>query len=82
MSSRNLAQRRNDRDTVKRLNAQIITLGGDPDTGTLIDGLNEGDEYDLKIQKINEFNKKRAKAAQAAAGQRRREQEQVMRERT
>ncbi|EIW67131.1 hypothetical protein TREMEDRAFT_69995 [Tremella mesenterica DSM 1558] len=63
ISSRNLALRRNDLPTVERLNAQIISMGGDPETGTLVDATDDLGEYDAKIQKINEHNRKRAKEA-------------------
>jgi RNA polymerase-associated protein RTF1 len=68
ISTRNLALRRNDHVTAHDLSLQIIALGGDPATGQLIDtrGEEEGD-YDSKIQKINENNKKRTKESMAAA---------------
>lgn len=77
IASRNLALRRNDLQTVHQLEAEIIKLGGDPSTGQLIDEpssqgstgntAEEKEDYDARIQRINDNNKKRTKEAMAAA---------------
>ncbi|WVQ81177.1 hypothetical protein IAT38_003299 [Cryptococcus sp. DSM 104549] len=67
MNTRDLAVRRNDNAMVEKLNGEIIKLGGDPATGKIV-GEEEGeDEYDLKIQRINENNKKKTKESQMRA---------------
>ena len=77
MASRQLALRRNDLQTVAQLEADIIKLGGDPSTGGFADEpssqgytgkmADEKEDYDTRIQRINENNKKRTKEAMAAA---------------
>jgi RNA polymerase-associated protein RTF1 len=77
MASRQLALRRNDQQTVHQLEAEIIKLGGDPSTGQFVDdpssqgstgnAADEKEDYDTRIQRINENNKKRTKEAMAAA---------------
>jgi RNA polymerase-associated protein RTF1 len=67
ISQRNLALRRNDHITAEELSQQIISLGGDPATGQLVDGSNNEGDYESKIQKINENNKRRTKESMAAA---------------
>ena len=72
ISARNLALRRNDHDGADAINRQIEALGGDPSTGELV-SLNPDDtasatsDYDLRIQKINDNNKRKTKEAMAAA---------------
>lgn len=69
MNTRDLALRRNDHTMVEKLNSDIIALGGDPNTGKLI-GEKEGeekDDYDMKIQRINENNKRKTKEAMMRA---------------
>ncbi|WVF65669.1 hypothetical protein IAT40_000400 [Kwoniella sp. CBS 6097] len=70
ISSRDLAARRNDTNTVEMLNAEIVKLGGDPKTGQLVNGGVVGeDDYDLRIQRINENNKKKTKEVMMKAHQ-------------
>ncbi|WWC73205.1 uncharacterized protein I206_107171 [Kwoniella pini CBS 10737] len=71
LSTRDLALRRNDVQTVESINSEIIKLGGDPTTGQLItQGSNESsDDYDLRIQKINENNKRKTKEIMSKAHQ-------------
>lgn len=69
MNTRDLALRRNDHVMVEKLNSDIIALGGDPNTGKLV-GEKEGeekDDYDMKIQRINENNKRKTKEAMMRA---------------
>ncbi len=102
MSSRELAIRRNDQAGLREIEAQIVDLGGDPSTGTLLEDTNystsssagnnhsgtpsrpsngggggrggggdsafEGmSEYDQRIHKINENNRRKTKEAMASA---------------
>ncbi|WWC91323.1 uncharacterized protein L201_006266 [Kwoniella dendrophila CBS 6074] len=72
MSTKELALRRNDSITVESINKEIIDLGGNPSTGQLIieqEGVGFGDEYELKIQKINENNKRKTKEMMSKAHQ-------------
>ncbi|ODN91429.1 RNA polymerase-associated protein RTF1 [Cryptococcus wingfieldii CBS 7118] len=72
MNTRDLAVRRNDHSMIDKLNADIIALGGDPVTGKLLAGEGEQlgqDDYDLKIQKINENNKRKTKESMMRAHQ-------------
>jgi RNA polymerase-associated protein RTF1 len=72
ISSRDLALRRNDHAGADDLNRQIISLGGDPATGE-------------RIQRINENNRRKTKeamtAAHAAAVQRKKAEEAIVRAR-
>ena len=95
--ARNLALRRNDHESAANLERQIIALGGNPETGLLVDaskvasGLAQSakdsvaESYEDKIQRINEHNKKRTKEMQAAAHQaslqRKRAEEAIVRAR-
>ncbi|WVO18290.1 hypothetical protein L204_106003 [Cryptococcus depauperatus] len=68
LNTRGLALRRNDHAMVKKLNSDITALGGDPQTGKIVGETEEvGDDYDMKIQKINENNKKKTKEAMMKA---------------
>ncbi|WWD21079.1 hypothetical protein CI109_105560 [Kwoniella shandongensis] len=67
INTRDLAQRRNDQATVDRLNSEIVKLGGDPVTGQLVGGGEAEDDYDLRIQRINENNKKKTKESMIKA---------------
>lgn len=72
ISSRDLAIRRNDHDAADDTNRQIIELGGDPSTGQLVttnpnEAAQNAPEYDDRIQRINENNKRKTKEAMAAA---------------
>lgn len=67
MSSKQLALRRNDLEAAASISQQIEELGGDPATGELLDGEGDMSEYDLRIAKINETNRKRTRAAMAKA---------------
>ncbi|WVW79215.1 hypothetical protein I302_101181 [Kwoniella bestiolae CBS 10118] len=71
LSTRDLATRRNDVTTVEMINNEIIKLGGDPATGQLVNNgeLAEGDDYELRIQKINENNKRKTKEVMLKAHQ-------------
>ncbi|OCF72597.1 RNA polymerase-associated protein RTF1 [Kwoniella mangroviensis CBS 8886] len=72
LSTRDLATRRNDVHTVEMINSEIIKLGGDPATGQLVNNgeqLAEGDDYELRIQKINENNKRKTKEMMLKAHQ-------------
>ncbi|WWC64143.1 uncharacterized protein I303_106751 [Kwoniella dejecticola CBS 10117] len=72
LSTRDLALRRNDVAAVEDINSEIIKLGGDPTTGQLVaaQGSNESsDDYDLRIQKINENNKRKTKEMMSKAHQ-------------
>lgn len=87
MNTRDLALRRNDHVMVEKLNSDIIALGGDPNTGKLV-GEKEGeekDDYDMKIQRINENNKRKTKEAMmrahAAAVARKKAEEAVVKAR-
>lgn len=90
ISSRNLALRRGDRDQADEINRQIISLGADPTTGQLVtlnanDAADNATDYDARIQKINENNKRKTKenmaAAHAAALQRKKVEEAIVRSR-
>ena len=90
ISSRNLAVRRNDHDAADEINRQIISLGGDPSTGQLVtsdvhEAAQNASDYDMRIQKINENNKKKTKeamaAAHAASMQRKKVEEAIVRSR-
>ncbi|KAK4687631.1 RNA polymerase-associated protein RTF1, partial [Tremellales sp. Uapishka_1] len=67
MSSRGLALRRNDSRGVELIDAQIRGLGGDPATGQMVEEEKEMSEYDARIAKINENNKRKTKENQLAA---------------
>ncbi|ORY26243.1 hypothetical protein BCR39DRAFT_541580 [Naematelia encephala] len=72
ISTRNLALRRNDTESAERINRDIVALGGDPTTGELVtvdadEAARNASDYDAKIQRINENNKRRTKEAMAAA---------------
>lgn len=75
IQARNLALRRNDTKAVQQLDAEIINLGGDPATGEMLDehvssqGTFTGEDYDAKIQRINENHKRKTKEAMMAATQ-------------
>ncbi|WRT68947.1 uncharacterized protein IL334_005929 [Kwoniella shivajii] len=72
LSTRELAVRRNDVGTVEMINSEIIKLGGDPSTGQLVNGGAGGsgeDDYDLRIQRINENNKRKTKEMMTKAHQ-------------
>lgn len=71
-ASRSLAIRRGDQAAVEKINQQIIDLGGDPETGDLVEGGGGAKPtgelaYDERIQKINEHNRQKTKDAMAAA---------------
>ncbi|WVR09151.1 hypothetical protein IAU60_006213 [Kwoniella sp. DSM 27419] len=71
ISSRDLALRRNDTVSADMLSSEIVKLGGDPATGQLVNvaaGAGD-DDYDLRIQKINENNKKKTKEVMMKAHQ-------------
>ena len=87
MSSRDLAIRRNDLPGADAINRQILQLGADPQNGEIIttDSAQVAanvSEYDVRIQKINENNKRKTKetmqAAHAAAIQRKRAEEAIV----
>ncbi len=61
MSSKQLALRRNDLETADFIGRQIADLGADPNTGELLEGEGELSEYDLRIAKINENNRKKTR---------------------
>lgn len=86
MSSRELAIRRNDTTGLLDIEQQIISLGGDPLTGDLMEvgggqtsskskssgggggsGMEGMSEYDQRIHKINENNRRKTKEAMANA---------------
>ncbi|KAK8843402.1 hypothetical protein IAR55_007059 [Kwoniella newhampshirensis] len=67
INTRDLAQRRNDQNTVDRLNSEIVKLGGDPVTGQLVGEGEAEDDYDLRIQRINENNKRKTKESMIKA---------------
>jgi len=77
IASRNLALRRNDLQTVHQCEAEIIKLGGDPSTGQLVEEssshgtsgkvADEQEDYDTRIQRINDNAKRRTKEAMTAA---------------
>ncbi|WVQ75385.1 hypothetical protein IAR50_005005 [Cryptococcus sp. DSM 104548] len=71
MNTRDLAVRRNDHTMIDKLNADIIALGGDPVTGKLAGEEEQAgqDDYDMKIQKINENNKRKTKESMMRAHQ-------------
>ncbi|CAD6579230.1 MAG: hypothetical protein TREMPRED_002430 [Tremellales sp. Tagirdzhanova-0007] len=90
ISSRNSAIRRNDHDAADEINRQIISLGGDPSTGQLVttdvhEVAQNASDYDMRIQKINENNKRKTKeamaAAHAASMQRKKAEEAIVRSR-
>lgn len=74
ITSRNLALRRNDSTLAEDLNRQIVALGGDPQTGELVT-LDKGQaekmvsEYDDRIEKINENNKRKVREQMEKAHQ-------------
>jgi RNA polymerase-associated protein RTF1 len=64
--------RRNDHAGAEDLNRQIVALGGDPTTGELVtfdaaEMAKNVSEYDERVQRINENNKRKTKEAMAAA---------------
>jgi len=82
MSSRELAIRRNDTTGQEEIDQQIMSLGGDPMTGLLLETgqtssisrhhsggvATEGvSEYDQRIHKINENNRRKTKETMASA---------------
>lgn len=67
MASKQLALRRNDFGAVELLNEQIRALGADPSTGELVEGGEELNENDLRIQRINENNRRKTKESMARA---------------
>ncbi|KAK1922482.1 rtf1 protein [Papiliotrema laurentii] len=77
IASRSLALRRNDMALADQLESEIIELGGDPTTGQLVSssqgsasasqGAGEKEDYDAKIQRINEHKARKNKEAMAAA---------------
>lgn len=68
MSSKQLAIRRNDHAAAESISKQIAKLGADPVTGELLSG---GDatmsEYDMRIQQINENNRRKTREAMSKA---------------
>ncbi|GFZ47472.1 hypothetical protein JCM24511_05216 [Saitozyma sp. JCM 24511] len=90
ISSRDLALRRNDHAGADDLNRQIISLGGDPATGELVttdqaEVQRKLSDHDERIQRINENNRRKTKeamtAAHAAAVQRKKAEEAIVRAR-
>lgn len=72
VAARNLALRRNDTKEVQRIDSDIVNLGGDPNTGEMLDERPSGpseEDYDAKIQRINENNKRKTREAMMAANQ-------------
>lgn len=69
MASRNLALRRNDHAEAEKISAQIAEHGADPTTGELLAAEGDADDYDARIQRINENNRRKTKEAMAAAHQ-------------
>jgi RNA polymerase-associated protein RTF1 len=69
MSSRNLALRRNDQQSAETINEQIRALGGDPATGDLLAADDQVSEYDARVMKINENNRRKTKESQKTAHQ-------------
>lgn len=67
MSSKQLALRRNDHDAADSITQQIIDLGGDPNTGQLLSAPDSVTDYDARIQRINENNKRKTREAMAKA---------------
>lgn len=67
VASRSLALRRNDMATADQLEKEIIELGGDPSTGQFADAPSVKEDYDAKIQRINEQRAKKNKESMAAA---------------
>ncbi|GMK59323.1 hypothetical protein CspeluHIS016_0703380 [Cutaneotrichosporon spelunceum] len=61
MSSKQLALRRNDLETAASIGDQIAKLGADPNTGELLEGEGDLSEYDLRIAKINENNRRKTR---------------------
>jgi RNA polymerase-associated protein RTF1 len=89
ITSRNLAVRRNDQSLAEDLNRQIIALGGDPQSGELVtldrdEAERNASEYDDRIEKINENNKRKVREQMAKAHQgslaRKRAEEAIVRE--
>ena len=78
VASRSLALRSADYKLAQNLEAEIIRLGGDPETGELVELSTKGgaggskeatENYDERIRRINEKNRQRTKEAMAAAHQ-------------
>lgn len=67
MASKQLALRRNDFEAVEFLSQQIRDLGADPNTGELEEGGEELNDNDLRIQRINENNRRKTKESMARA---------------
>lgn len=67
MRSKELALRRNDFEALELLTQQIRDLGADPNTGELEEGGEELNEADLRIQRINENNRRKTKESMARA---------------
>lgn len=67
MRSKELALRRNDFEAVEFLTQQIRDLGADPNTGELEEGGDELNDADLRIQRINENNRRKTKESMARA---------------
>jgi RNA polymerase-associated protein RTF1 len=65
-SSLQLAVRRKDEEGAAAIVAQIRDLGGDPETGEMVDG-ERVNEYDARIAVINENNRQRTKIAMQRA---------------
>ncbi|BEI91738.1 uncharacterized protein CcaverHIS019_0405580 [Cutaneotrichosporon cavernicola] len=61
MSSKQLALRRNDLETAAFIGDQIAKLGADPNTGELLEGEGDLSEYDLRIARINENNRRKTR---------------------